>query len=716
VLLLDLDGNGSVSAAEGAQRITRTWVVDRLLGRAAVPGLLPSSASAQDLTRAGNAAMELMNVVLMAANDVLTHPERYGTFTLEPAGGGSAFTGLIGTGGAALAALAEIIRSATAQGLSAFGDLFDPSLTITGALQPTFLGLPLGDPTVGGTMQLDRTGLYLEFEGSLTELSKAAASSSFPGGAPALNGILSSATLGVSDRMSIGARLPVGGLIDTLIAGGTLPTFQPLDPNWAVTMSGSMTVFGFDTANVSGIAFLPGQRNLLNSKVQKLYELPEGTPIDPRLFPVSTRERFESLVTYGGLLVTASLNLPRLVTDPAAQLAAVPPPPDDITQYPAWLEQVARLAGQVDSAARMQMFVPGLIGVSDTSATAWASSMYVEGVYNGRLLGFQLGRATMQVSPAGLEVEGAIPLIGGRTTMVLNTGLLSGGTRLPSVGVDTSLDSQAFRDTLVRAGMPAAFVPSAGGSGRFRMYTPGANPSSTDPLLRNGGMQLSGRLDLPGLVTGAVFDTELVARGSGFDLHARAEVDRIGPLAGVTIEDAFIDLDVVDGIGAHRRLHSGARRDSERVGHVGERPHRNPHAHRLLRNNGLRRHSRGRPGPTHVRPQRRHSACITHRPRHCHVAVVVGDSRGTLDTQRGRMRRLDRVDGSSTRHARPRVRPGPAGHGREGADDSAAPAEPRCVHPAGRCSGAVGHRPAVPAPVGRRCAERRALRVAHLRG
>jgi hypothetical protein len=120
VLLLDLDGNGSVSAAEGAQRITRTWVVDRLLGRAAVPGLLPTSVSAQDLTRAGSAAMELMNVVLMAANDVLTHPERYGTFTLQPAGSGSAFTGLIGTGGAALAALAEIIRSATAQGLSAF--------------------------------------------------------------------------------------------------------------------------------------------------------------------------------------------------------------------------------------------------------------------------------------------------------------------------------------------------------------------------------------------------------------------------------------------------------------------------------------------------------------------------------------------------------------------------------------------------------------------
>ena len=551
-MLLDLDGNGTVSATEGAQRITRSWLLDRLLGGAAVPGLLPTGVSAQDLARAGNAAMELMSAVLMAANDVLAHPERYGTFVLQSPGSGSVFTGLTGTGGAALAALAEIIRSATAQGLSAFGDLFDPSLTITGALQPTFLGLPLGDPTVGGTLQIDRTGLYLEFEGSLTELAKAAASNSFPGGSPAVSGILSTATLGVSDRMSIGARLPVGGLIDTLIAGGTLPTFQPLDPNWAVTISGSMTVFGFDTANVSGIAFLPGQRNLLNSKVQKLYELPEGTPIEPGRFPVSTPERFESLVTYGGLLVTASLNLPRLVTDPAAQLAAVPPPPDDITQYPAWLEQVARLAGQVDSAARMQMFVPGLIGVSDASATAWANSMYVEGVYNGRLLGFQLGRATMQVSPAGLEVEGAIPLIGGRTKMVLNTGLLSSGTRLPSVGVDTSLDSQAFRDTLVRAGMPAAFVPSAGVSGRFRMYTPGANPSSTDPLLRNGGMQLSGRLDLPGLVTGAMFDTELVARGGGFDLHARAEVDRIGPLGGVTIDDAFIDLDVVDGIGSVR--------------------------------------------------------------------------------------------------------------------------------------------------------------------
>ena len=78
--------------------------------------------------------------------------------------------------------------------------------------------------------------------------------------------------------------------------------------------------------------------------------------------------------------------------------------------------------------------------------------------------------------------------------------------------------------------------------------TPGVDPTSADPLLRFGGMHIDTRLDLPGLVSGAQFAIDVVGRAGGFDLHGSAKVSRVGPLAGVSLSNVDLGLDVVGGV------------------------------------------------------------------------------------------------------------------------------------------------------------------------
>ncbi|MGB8858411.1 MAG: hypothetical protein WCC60_04115, partial [Ilumatobacteraceae bacterium] len=480
---------------------------------------------------------------------VISHPETFGTFLIDAAAGGGGFEELAGAAGDALAALAGVIRDATSAALSAFGDRFNPSFTVKGALQPTLLGMPLGSPVAGGELFIDRHGLFLSVKGSLVQIGQSTMGLMFPPFAPVIDAALTVATLGISDEIEMGARLPFGGIIDSLIGGGDLPTFQPLDPNWAVTFTGSISVLGFEGAELSGIAFLGGQETFLNSRVQKLYEQPPGTPVNQNLIPITTKEHFDQLVRHGGILITASLRVPRLITQPAEQLKAFPPPPENPLDYLAWLDDVARTATQTDTPARIQYFIPGISGVTDgDSAVEWAKALYLEGVWDGDLLGLDLGQATMALTPAGLEVKGKFPLAGVEATATLNTALLDGGARLPSAGIDISLDTARITAALQQLGVPSSFQLPANATGGFRAFTPGFDPQSSDPFRRNGGIEVSAQLGSPGLIGSVGFSFAVTPRAGGVDVHGTAFANRVGPVAGVTINNATIDLDIVGGV------------------------------------------------------------------------------------------------------------------------------------------------------------------------
>ncbi len=516
-LLLDIDGDGTVAAPEAARTITADFLVDRMLGRNGLPALLPTDLDAASFDAAARAATALLNELLLTAGAVLDDPATYGVFAVDPAAGGVGFEGLSGSAGDALAALAGVVRDATADALATFGDRFDPSFAIEGALQPTLFGLPLGSPVAGGELFIDRNGLFFEMQGSLTEIGQATAGLTFPLAAPAIDAALTVASAGISDEIRVGARLPFGGIVDALLGGNDLPTFQPLDPNWAVTVGGSMDVLGFEAAELSGIAFLPDQATFLDSRIQKLYEQPPGTPIDANRIPITTRAHYDALVDYGGILVTASLRVPRLVTDPTAQLATFPPPPDDPLLYLAWLDDIAAAATQTDTPARVQYFVPGIANVSDDQqAVDWASSFYLEGVWDGRVLGLDLGRGLLNLTPAGLELAGQFPLAGVAGTVTLDTALLSSGKELPSAGLDIGLDTASIAQTLAGIGVPSVFVPPVDATGSLRAFTPGFDPSSPDGIRRNGGIEVRARLGTPGLIGNTEFTFAVSPRARRF--------------------------------------------------------------------------------------------------------------------------------------------------------------------------------------------------------
>ena len=131
-----------------------------------------------------------MNELLLVTGAVLSDPKTFGTFLIDAGAGGAGFEDLTGEAGDALAALAGVVRDATGDALAAFGDRFNPTFAIKGALQQTFLGLPLGAPALGGELFLDRGGLYLRVNGSLSELSKLQMEARFPLAAPLIDAAL----------------------------------------------------------------------------------------------------------------------------------------------------------------------------------------------------------------------------------------------------------------------------------------------------------------------------------------------------------------------------------------------------------------------------------------------------------------------------------------------------------------------------------------------
>lgn len=540
-----------------ARTITPDFLVDRLLGRNGLAALLPATVDASAEERVARAANAVLNEILLTAGTVLDDPATFGSYVLDPAAGGAGFEGLTGPSGDALAAMAGVVRDATADGLAAFGDRFDPSFTMEGALQSTILGLAIGDPAVQGTLSIDRDGVFFELGGSVVDATQLTLAQVFPPLAPAIELALSAGTLGITDQLAVGLRLPVGGVVDSLLGGSQLPQFEPLDPDWSVTVEGALGVLGFEVAELSGLAVLPDQATFLETRVQ-IYDDP-GDWVDRNRIPV-TQQRFDDLVRFGGLLVTGSVRVPQLVTRPGDLLAAAPAPPNDPLQYLAWLQDLAELGSSVDTPARVQLFLPGVGALADEQAAlAAAQAVSLEGVWNGDVLGLDLGAGSVELTPDGLSVSGGLPLSGGTVTATMRTRALDalsdpatcpvppdGLPCLPMAGLDAQLTNAEVVETLTNLGVPDVLVPRTGG--RLRAYTPGFDDDSSDRLLRNGGVEVGATVEAPGLLGPTGFTFALTPRTGGFDVRGSAFASQIGPIAGLTINAATVTVDVVDGV------------------------------------------------------------------------------------------------------------------------------------------------------------------------
>jgi hypothetical protein len=571
-LLLDVDGDGSVSPGEDARAIDAAFVVARLLGGDGVAALLPVGASGlpADPERGAVVVRALLDELLAAVATV-------GQGDLAAVAADPDLTrylDLLGTGSEAVAAFAGVVRTAAISAGSAFFEQFDPKFVLRGQLQPVIAGIPFGNPDQRVTLTIGRDGVSFGFDTSVLDIAKKIIEQAAPFVGQSLTSLLTLMTLGFEDTLGMTFQLPLEGVPEALLAGEGLPVIDPFADDWAIELRGGLKFLDFQVGRMTGLLVPPRNEAFLEQRIQKVWEAPDA-PIDPARIPVQTPEHYDGLFRHGGLLLTGQLFLPELLTDPAALLAELDlEPPDDPLAIPAWLSEVGETLGRLDEPARVQVFLPSFAEVLDLAPDAdteaerigfttdgdelattledIASSAYLEGTWTGTLLSLPIGSASVAAGVDGVEVSGQVPLLGAEARFVLDDAEVegtSGSFRLPRAAAEISLDSDDLRATLARLGLPEIVDPSSAASARARLLTPGYDPSSEDPFERSGGIELAADLDIEGLVDGAAFRFAIAPPDGAEipDFTATASVDELDALGAIEIRDAELEVVGVDG-------------------------------------------------------------------------------------------------------------------------------------------------------------------------
>ncbi|WP_428388470.1 Calx-beta domain-containing protein [Mucisphaera sp.] len=211
---------------------------------------------------------------------------------------------------------------------------FNPAFALSGAIQPSLLGFPIGDPTNEVDLILNKNQITLDLE-TTNVIQK-------------LNAIF--ATSGITDQLQIGftAQLP-GTLIDVLVDPSSTESQiaaafgDALNPftGWEARLAGTLGFQGFDLARISGIVFGPQDTDPNGQAIggtlfaEGVYnfgyadgfdfagsntELPTGQ--DDKI-PVYLQSRYDDMTAYGGLLLTGELMIPDLLRDPATVISAL---------------------------------------------------------------------------------------------------------------------------------------------------------------------------------------------------------------------------------------------------------------------------------------------------------------------------------------------------------------------------------------------------------
>ncbi len=145
-----------------------------------------------------------------------------------------------------LAVMRKHLREMMESGLPAGRELWrtiDPSLSIAGALQPTVLGIPIGEPAADGFLLLDKNGLEFSVETTLSVL-VAPLLTSYPQVIAALLAIGSDPTVGLA------FNLPIGEVVRDVLFPSDLPEdentprlndklgglLDPLDQDWGIAV------------------------------------------------------------------------------------------------------------------------------------------------------------------------------------------------------------------------------------------------------------------------------------------------------------------------------------------------------------------------------------------------------------------------------------------------------------------------------------------------
>ncbi len=609
-LLLDLDGDGELSEAEQKRVIDTQFLLDRLLGtNPTIPGLLPTEIPTdvdrlRDLLATTTEITAALQQALFGQLAEVADSYTADLAELFASGVDPLTAAILATQSAvdeltspmteeraqALAAYGqvfqEVVLDALGDATSTFFDVFDPTFALEGDLQPVILGMPLGEPVGGASLIVNREGVELGLTVSPTTLYMYAVLVAIGAGtfAPALAGL--NDMLGISDRITVRAQLPFTGIIDALVAEGPL-AIDPFDAEWNVTLDAELTVAGLTIGRLTGLLVSPRNDTVLDNRIWRTYD-PDSV-FTPTKIPVRSEEHYEAIRRHGGLLLTADLDAPSLLVDPAATLAELDLElPENLLEYPDWVQRNVQTLRTLEDVGDVQLFLPSLDNLINPNMDAgvWTvdyvddagrfdfaltgeqlaeavmeilDDAYLDGSWNAKLLGVEIGNGRISATTSGYEVEGSLPFLDEPVTIQLGGSAVTVGgeeTLMPSALLDVDFDADnitAFADSI---GLPDLLGASPSASGRLRLATPGYDARSEDALLVRGGIEATAELSLAPFVDNAEFEITVFPppgvdpfQGDVLpDFVARASVSELLPLAGITIRQASVEVRRVDGV------------------------------------------------------------------------------------------------------------------------------------------------------------------------
>ncbi|MCE7882617.1 MAG: hypothetical protein DYH08_01925 [Actinobacteria bacterium ATB1] len=556
-LLLDTSGDGLVSSGEDQQVITREFLTPRAIALMGGGGLPADSASA------GRAARMFVADLLSAGSDLLDDFDLSAVFTHADY---AAFAELLGAGGESIAALFGVVRDAVQEAGDAFLSQFDPSFHLMGMLQPIILGIPFGEPQHQVELIISKDGLGFGFDTSIGDIGIQLCDRIIPVISGAICRLM---TLGFEDHLGMTFELPIGGILEGLFGGSGVPRIDPMSGDWAIELRGGLRWLDFEVGQMSGLVVAADNPAFLDAHVQKLWEHPDA-PLDPSRIPIQTEAHYLDIVDHGGILLTGRLLLPELLTDPVGLLSEVNlAVPDNILDMPDWIAGIADHLGRTAQPASVQLFMPGFgevfefafdaateaerispIGTGQALADAFndvSQTAYIEGTFDGTLLSLPFGKAVVTAQDQKLSVDGVLPLLGLRSRFQLDvkpTLGADGVVDLPRAIATTTIDEVDVDDVLARFGLPPLISGVAGVDATFRAVSPGYDPSSSDPLLRAGGIEISSRLRIAGVVNNARYTMKLSPNG---DIAASAGVTAFTPVPDITLRNATVGFAMTGG-------------------------------------------------------------------------------------------------------------------------------------------------------------------------
>lgn len=511
--VLDTNNNGAVTIQENAAVITANMIRTRIgqLLPSAIGSLVSGNQLQATATTAARVSQSVLQEILVSIEEIASDPDQ------------------------AASLYSDVVRSfqtGLSHAISSAAAVMNPSLTIEGEFQPVLFGIPFGEPDAELRLSLDKTGLFFETDFSVIKMaSRMALPISFP--------------VPISDSLSAAVSLPFGPLGTQLIdvLNGRLPDLTPTlsaATNWSVFLQGGVDVFDMSLAQLSGLVF-PANWSSLNDRVFRSDTETQRQPGEA--FVVSQESLYRNLNTYGGILLSGQLNAPRFITNPIeviSQLGSDGAPPSKPSDFPAWAQRVMSAVTTTDPVANVTWFTPSFASALQTNFGGYNSetetntpgnvprikrtgsaatfqqivgAAFLEGDWNGKLLGLDIGDAHLTASASGLTINGSIPALGIETDFTINSrdvpGLPGG---FPTIGARATLDTNALGRVFSKLGLPASWLPSANAT--FQAYTPGFDPNG-NALQKNGGISLSTSLSVPGLFDSIGFDFALTPSSDG---------------------------------------------------------------------------------------------------------------------------------------------------------------------------------------------------------